>query len=71
MKGALTQDQKKEMHKKIADLMVEIEGGGNEEIRKYVFIKIDEEEPGNWSAGGNQATEEFVQRLVSMASAKV
>ena len=33
MKGALTNEQKIELHRKFADLMVEIEGKGNEDIR--------------------------------------
>lgn len=68
MKGALSGEQKEEMHKKVADLMVEIEGKGNEDFRKYVFIKIDEGNPENWSAGGRPASAEFVKKITQAAS---
>ena len=52
-KGALTLEQKKEMHRRIAQLLVEIEGHGNETFRPFVWVMIEEEEPENWSIGGN------------------
>jgi 4-oxalocrotonate tautomerase len=63
MKGALTREQKMELHRRFADLMVEIEGKGNEEIRKYVIVSISEEEPENISVGGNAANHEFVKKI--------
>lgn len=40
-KGALSKEQKVELHKRFADLMVEIEGKGNEEFRKFVILAIE------------------------------
>lgn len=68
MKGALTHEQKIELHRRFADLMVEIEGKGNEEIRKYVVLTIEEEEPINMGIGGVGATEEFVKRMTQTVS---
>lgn len=68
MKGALSNEQKKELHKRFADLMVEIEGNGNEEFRKYVILAIEEEEPINMGMGGVGATEEFVKKFMTPSS---
>ncbi|MBN1760209.1 MAG: tautomerase family protein [Chitinispirillaceae bacterium] len=63
MKGALSEEQKRELHRRFADLMVEIEGKGNEELRKYVILSITEVEPVNISIGGRAASKEFVERM--------
>ena len=41
-------------------LMVEIEGQGNPEFRKSVWVKIEEGEPANWSLGGMKPTAEMI-----------
>jgi len=63
MKGILSKEEKVQLHKKFADLMVEIEGKGNEELRKFVILAIEEEEPINMGVGGFGATEEFVKKF--------
>ena len=63
IKGALSKEQKVELHRRFADLMVEIEGRGNEELRKYVILAIEEEDPINMGIGGFGATEEFVRKM--------
>ena len=63
LKGMLTDEQKAELHKRFADLMVEIEGNGNEKLRKYVVLAIEEEEPINMGIGGIGATEDFVKQF--------
>ena len=63
LKGALSDAQKRELHARIADVMVEIEGRGNQQFRPYVMIMIEELEPGNASIGGRQASEEFVKKI--------
>lgn len=63
LRGALSNQQKHELHKKIADVIVAIEGGDNERFRPYVMIMIEELEPQNASIGGRQADEKFIQQM--------
>ena len=63
MKGALTEAQKTELHTRITDLMIEIEGRGNQQFRNYVMIMIDELEPQNIGMGGRQGSAEFVKKI--------
>lgn len=63
IKGALSVDQKKELHRRFADLMVEIEGKGNEEFRQFVILSIEEAEPLDMGMGGRPASAEFVRRI--------
>lgn len=63
LKGALTEAQKTEVHQKISDVMVEIEGRGNPQFRSYVMVMIEELEPQNASMGGRQASGEFVKKI--------
>ena len=64
MKGLLDEEKKKELHKRIADVMVEVEGNGREEFRPFVIISIDEEEPINFSMGGVMATPEIMKSVI-------
>ena len=57
MKGALTEEQKSELHEKITNVLVEIEGKGNKIFRRFVTVCIEELDPQNWSMGGSQGTE--------------
>jgi 4-oxalocrotonate tautomerase len=45
VKGLLDEAQKQELLERITDLMVEIEGRGDSEFRKMVWVAIDEREP--------------------------
>jgi 4-oxalocrotonate tautomerase len=54
VKGLLTPEKKSELHKKLSDLMVEIEGGGNPQFARFVVIDIAEEPAENFSGGGIQ-----------------
>ncbi len=63
LKGALTEAQKQELHRKIVDVMTAVEGRGKPEFRNYVMIMIDELEPQNASVGGRQASEEFIKKI--------
>jgi 4-oxalocrotonate tautomerase family enzyme len=68
LKGALSNEQKQDLHQRITDVMVDIEGRGKTEFRNSVMIMIDELEPQNASVGGRQASEEFVRRLTNSTS---
>ncbi len=63
IKGALTTEQKQELQQRITDLMVEIEGHGNETFRQFVWVMIEEEESENWSIGGNQVSLEMLKTI--------
>lgn len=65
LKGALSASQKTELHKKIADVMVEVEGKGNEQFRSYIMVMIEELEPANAGIGGKQGTEDFVRKITA------
>ncbi|AXT62668.1 4-oxalocrotonate tautomerase [Aquimarina sp. AD10] len=64
-KGMLTEEIKKEIHKGITELMIKTEGRGNEDFAKFVTVIIDEQDPINWSIGGNVVTSEIVENLAS------
>ncbi len=64
IKGILTKDKKAELHKRITDLLVEIEGGGKEEFRQLVIVTIDEDEPEHFSMGGIPASKELIDALL-------
>ena len=63
IKGLLTKEKKAELHKKITDVMVEIEGNGNSSFAQFVVIEIQEEEPENFSMGGQQASLELIEKM--------
>ena len=55
--------QNKELHERITEVMVEVEGRGNQQMRGMVTVFIEELDPQNASMGGRQATEEFVKKI--------
>lgn len=73
VKGMLDETRKRELHRRLTDLMVEVEGGGNPAFRQLVFVLIEEEQPTSWSVGGVPVTPEQVQtlRLATDGSAPV
>ncbi len=60
IKGMMNSEQKKELLRRMTDLIVEIEGNGDPEFRRSVWIRIDEHEPEQWSLGGIQPTSEII-----------
>jgi len=63
IEGLLTKEKKQEIHKKITDVMVEVEGDGNEAFRNFVIINIIEEDHENFSMGGIQSSPELMEKL--------
>ena len=63
MKGLLTTEKKAELHKKITDVIVEVEGNGNSSFAQFVVIEIQEEEAENFSMGGQQASLELIEKI--------
>jgi len=64
-RGAMSKEKKKELHKRMTDLLVEVEGNGNKEFRKLVTINIEENDPENFSNAGIQAPDNFVDRMIN------
>jgi len=56
VKGILDTEQKQLLLHRLTDLMVEIEGRGNPEFRKMVWVKIEEQEPSHWGLAGTVFT---------------
>ena len=65
IKGMMNSEQKKELLRRMTDLIVEIEGNGDPEFRRSVWIRIDEHEPEQWSLGGIQPTSEMISAKFS------
>lgn len=70
IKGLLNEQQKKEMMNRLSDVLVEIEGGGNPEFRKWIWILIEENEPTQWQTGELQPTAEYIAAVLQRRDAK-
>ena len=60
VRGILDVAQKQALHARITDVMVEVEGQGNPDFRRNVWVRIEEQEPAHWSLGGMQPTPEII-----------
>ncbi len=63
VKGLLSQEQKKELHQRLTELMVEIEGGNDPDFQKYISILIEEQDAEDWNVGGVLLTAEAVKEI--------
>jgi 4-oxalocrotonate tautomerase len=70
VKGMLDEHQKRQLMSRIGDVLVEIEGGGNPEFRKLVWIHIDESEPSDWQIGELQPTAQYIAAVVQKRDAQ-
>ncbi|WP_394779043.1 4-oxalocrotonate tautomerase family protein [Undibacterium sp.] len=69
IKGLLSPEQKQYLMQKFSELLLEVEGGGNPEFRKWIMIKIEEQEPANWSVGELRPTAESIAQFVRLREA--
>ncbi len=60
IEGVFSEDQKKEMIKKITDTMVSIEG---ENMRQVTFCIVEEVKSGDWGIGGKAMTTTDVKAI--------
>ena len=60
VRGILDVAQKKTLLERVTDLMVEVEGQGDPEFRRNVWVRIEEQDPSHWSLGGLQPTSEII-----------
>jgi 4-oxalocrotonate tautomerase len=63
-KGLLDATQKQELHQRLTEVMVDVEGRGNPAFRSLVIVLIEEDEPTSWSLGGVQVTAEQLEALI-------
>ncbi|MES2040126.1 MAG: tautomerase family protein [Pseudomonadota bacterium] len=70
IKGILNTDQKQRLMEKIADVLVEIEGGGNPEFKKSVWINIQESEAEGWSMSGLRPSTQQIAQFVAVRDAQ-
>jgi len=61
IKGALTDEEKKQVVERITDVMVDIEGRGNANFRQFVWVLLEEEQAPNWGIGGQQVSMEALE----------
>ncbi|MCG8404133.1 MAG: 4-oxalocrotonate tautomerase family protein [Phycisphaerales bacterium] len=60
-KGLLNDKQKRQLHSRITELLVEVEGRGHPDFSEYVVVLIEEHDPGNWSFHGEPVTKEALE----------
>ncbi len=60
VRGILDNAQKQTLLERITDLMVEIEGQGNPDFRRHVWVKLEEQEPGHWVTAGRIPTPDLI-----------
>ena len=69
VKGLLSPEQKRALMDGFTDLLVKIEGGGNPDFRKQIWIRIEEEAPEQWQVGELRPTAELIERMVKLRDA--
>ncbi|MBR0959635.1 tautomerase family protein [Bradyrhizobium japonicum] len=60
VRGILDAAQKKTLLERVTDVLVEVEGQGNPDFRRNIWVRIEEQEPSHWSLGGMQPTSEII-----------
>ena len=69
IKGLLSPAQKQELISKLSDVVVAIEGGGNADFRKMVWVTIDEREPESFGLGDLRPTAASTAQFVAARDA--
>jgi len=62
IEGVFSQEQKREMVRKLTDAMVSVEG---ENMRPVTWVVIEEIKSGEWAIGGNPLTTTDVKNLAA------
>jgi 4-oxalocrotonate tautomerase len=67
LKGALTNEQKADMIKRVSETVAEIEASPHpkDNLVPYTWCVIDEVEFENWGIGGNAVTPEMLQAVIA------
>ena len=62
IEGVFTDEQKREMVRKLTDAMVSVEG---ESMRQVTWVVVEEVKSGDWGIGGNPLTTADVKALAA------
>ena len=65
VKGLLTDRQRSELQERISEVMLEVEGKGNPDFKKYIMVLVEEHDAAAWSVHGDNLTPEIVQGLAA------
>ena len=65
VKGLLTDQQRSELQERISQVMLEVEGKGNPDFKKYIMVLIEEHEPAAWNVHRETLTPEIVDNIVA------
>ena len=65
VKGLLTDQQRRELQEKIADVMLEVEGKGNPDCKKYIMVLVEEHDATAWNVHLDTLTPEAIEQLAA------
>ena len=71
IRGMLNPMQKQQLLKKIADVMVEIEGASDPDFKKSVWITINESEAESWFMGGVHPDIQQIQQFLAARDSRL
>jgi 4-oxalocrotonate tautomerase len=69
VEGVLDDEGRRRVIERVTDVLVEVEGQGNEAFRPYVWVILEEVASGQWGVGGHGLTPEDVRGLIAAAAA--
>lgn len=70
IKGMLNTEQKQRLLEKIAEVLVEVEDGGNTEFKKSIWINIQESEAEAWSMSGLRPSSQQIAQFATARDTK-
>ena len=65
VKGLLNDRERREIQDRISEVMLEVEGRGNPDFKKYIMVLVEEHDAAAWSVHGDSLTVEAVEGLAA------
>ncbi|MFZ6843472.1 tautomerase family protein [Undibacterium sp. RuTC16W] len=69
IRGLLSSEQKQALITRLSDALVDIEGGGNPDFRKMVWVSIDERPPESFALGELRPDSASIAQFVALRDA--
>lgn len=67
--GLLSPEQKQVLITRLSDVLVDIEGGGNPDFRKMVWVSVDERSPESFGLGELRPDSASIAQFVALRDA--